>query len=409
MRRLPDDRRLSTLVLDGRPVHDALRMLARRLAALHASDASAPTDPIAGSPGALRDLWLSNLAVARRFVGTVLDPVTYDDLERLSLRYVDGREPLLARRVADGWIRDGHGDLEADDVFCLDDGPRALDCIEFDDALRHVDGIDDAAFLAMDLERLGAPELGKAFLAWYAEFRADPAPPSLAHHYVAYRASVRVKVTCLRHEQGDPESAETARRLSEVCRRHLRAAAVRLVLVGGAPGTGKSTLAAGLAERLGWVVLRSDVVRKELAGLAPSARGDAALYTPEMTGRTYDELQRRAEALLGQGESVVLDASWTRASHRAAAAEVAGRTVSDLVELRCAASPETARARVAERLRSDRDASDADAGVADRLAAEADPWPTAVVVDTEGPVEASVRAALAWVAPDDAGDVILVP
>jgi predicted kinase len=146
-----------------------------------------------------------------------------------------------------------------------------------------------------------------------------------------------------------------------------------------------------------------------LAGLAPSARGDAALYTPEMTGRTYDELLRRAEALLGQGESVVLDASWTRASHRAAAAEVAGRTVSDLVELRCAASPETAHARVAERLRSDRDASDADAGVADRLAAEADPWPTAVVVDTEGPVEASVRAALAWVAPDDAGDVILVP
>ena len=109
-----------------------------------------------------------------------------------------------------GRVVDGHGDLLADDIFCLDDGPRVLDCLEFDDRLRWLDGLDDAAFLAMDLERLGAPDLAARFLDWYAEFAGDPAPASLRHHYVAYRAFVRAKVACLRYDQGD-ESARCGR------------------------------------------------------------------------------------------------------------------------------------------------------------------------------------------------------
>ena len=69
-------------------------------------------------------------------------------------RFLTGRDPLFASRAQAGRIVDGHGDLLADDIFCLDDGPRILDCLDFDDRLRWVDGLDDAAFLAMDLERL---------------------------------------------------------------------------------------------------------------------------------------------------------------------------------------------------------------------------------------------------------------
>ena len=64
---------------------------------------------------------------------------------------------------------DGHGDLTADDVFCLDDGPRILDCLDFDDRLRCIDVLDDIAFLAMELEHLGRPELGRYLLDRYAE------------------------------------------------------------------------------------------------------------------------------------------------------------------------------------------------------------------------------------------------
>lgn len=411
MRRLPDARRLSTLVVAGEDVDDDLRALARRLAMLHAGEASTPADVSAGSAAALRARWERNLAEARRFRGGVLDATTYDDVHRLALRYIDGRGPLLAARVDGGWVRDGHGDLQADDVFCLPDGPRALDCIEFDDALRHVDGLDDAAFLAMDLERLGAPELGRRFLASYAEFRGDPAPASLAHHYIAYRAFVRSMVTALRVEQGDPGSAALASELGRLAARHLRAGAVRLVLVGGPPGTGKSTLASGLGGRHGWVVLRSDVLRKELAGLAPSEPGGANLYLPEMTARTYDLLLDRAQAALGRGLSVVLDASWTRAADRVAAAQLARQTSSDLVALRCTASPDTVAERLTRRgaaVGAARDASDADLRVAERLAAAFEPWPEAYDVDTEGGREAALTAGSARAAPEAARDAILV-
>jgi hypothetical protein len=226
-----------------------------------------------------------------------------DAVERLAHRYLDGRSRLFERRIAEGHIRDGHGDLLADDVFCLDDGPRILDCLEFDDRLRYGDVLLDVAFLAMDLECLGAPDLARRFLDWYTEFSGRPFPASLASHYVAYRAHVRAKVACLRHDQGVEDAADEARCLLDLAHRHLEEAAVRLVLVGGLPGTGKSTLARGLADARGWAVLRSDEVRKELTGLpaavpASSAWGEG-LYRPEMTAATYAELLRRASAALG--------------------------------------------------------------------------------------------------------------
>ena len=73
-----------------------------------------------------------------------------------------GAVHMFDARIRDGRIVDGHGDLLAEDIFCLADGPRILDCLEFDDRLRWVDGLDDAAFLAMDLERLGASRARRA-------------------------------------------------------------------------------------------------------------------------------------------------------------------------------------------------------------------------------------------------------
>ena len=140
-----------------------------------------------------------------------------------------------------GRARDGHGDLLADDIFLLDDGPRVLDCLEFDDALRLDDVLADVAFLAMDLERLGRPDLAERFLAAYRAASGDTWPSSLAHHHIAYRAQVRAKVSAIRAEQGVPDSADKAQALLRLALAHLEAGRVRLVLVGGLPGTGKST------------------------------------------------------------------------------------------------------------------------------------------------------------------------
>lgn len=399
MRRMPAHRRLATLVADrAEGVASCVDAVAERIGAFHAGAERSATIDAAGSPEAVARHWEDDVEAMAPFVGDVLDPQTFDRVTERFRRFLAGRSGLLEGRVADGRIVDGHGDLQAADVFCEADGPRILDCIEFDDGLRHGDVLADIGFLAMDLERLGAPDLADRLVHRWAA-AAGPhggdVPRALLHHYVAYRAHVRCKVACLRWSQEaseDPSragAADEARSLLALCDRHLDAARVRLVLVGGAPGTGKSTVAAGLAEATGWDVLRSDVVRKELAGLAPTDRSAAApvgegLYRAEVGDATYAELLARAEDLLARGRSVVLDASWSSAAHRGRARDLADRAVADLVELRCELAPDLVAQRIAAREALGRDASDADATVAAALAAAADPWPEAAVVDTSG-------------------------
>jgi aminoglycoside phosphotransferase family enzyme/predicted kinase len=413
MRRMPAERRLATLVAgsgsEGEPAAcvDAVAELVGRF---HATAATGGPVDAAGSPEAVRAHWEDSFAALVPFVGTVLDGDVVARVEARVRSFLAGRNPLFARRVAEGHVVDGHGDLQAADVFCLDDGPRVLDCIEFDDALRHGDVLADAGFLAMDLERLGAPGLARRFLERWAVAAGPHGTPEarhapLLHHYVAYRAHVRCKVTCLRLAQEEPgstraeASAAEARTFLDLCDRHLDAARVRLVLVGGAPGTGKSTVARGLGEARGWPVLRSDLVRKELAGLAPTDRSGAAgvgggIYGPDRTDATYDELLERAAAHLEGGTTVVLDASWTDAEHRDRARRLAGRHHAEVVELRCEVRAEVAAARIRRRAELGADPSDADPTVAEALAARADPWPEAAPVDNSTRPEDAVAVAL---------------
>ncbi|HEU5417566.1 MAG TPA: AAA family ATPase [Streptosporangiaceae bacterium] len=386
MRRMPASRQLSALIRAGTLVADQVREVARILAVQHASAPRSAQVSAQGSRDALLGRWEDNLSQAAGLPGQVLDPGVLTETGQLARQFLAGRGPLLAGRVSAGRIVDGHGDLLADDIYCLDDGPRILDCLDFDDKLRWLDGLDDAAFLMMDLERLCAPVLARQFADWYAEFSGDPAPASLRHHYVAYRAFVRAKVSCIKagQETDGAEMAGSARRLAEISLRHLRAGAVTLVLIGGLPGSGKSALARAAADRLGFAVLNSDRIRKELAGIEPAASAAAAygagIYTAEWTGRCYAELLHRAETMMAHGESVIADASWISAEHRAAAEAAARRVNAQLAQVRCEAPGDLMRQRMARRTA---DASDADAEIARQMAAVAASWPAATAISTE--------------------------
>ena len=397
MRRMPDDRRLSSLVAAGDDVRDHLAALARVLARFHAGAVRSPAIDEAAGRDALRRRWEANHEEMAPFRDAVIDPQIDDSVITMARRYLAGRAPLFEHRIEEGRACDGHGDLLADDIFCLDDGPRVLDCLEFDDRLRFGDTLADVAFLAMDLERLGRPDLGAELLARYRDASGDGWPPSLAHHHIAYRAQVRAKVAAVRWSQGDAASAAAAARLLALGHDHLDQARVRLVLVGGHPGTGKSTVARGIAGPLDALVFRSDEVRKSLAGLEPltpsPAPLDQGLYRPAITHATYTELLAQARAALELGRTVVLDATWRDPKWRDAAAGVASAAAADLVELRCVASLAVALERV--RLRSGIDASDATEAVTRALASGGGAWPTATEVDTSGEAAAAIAGALA--------------
>ncbi len=428
MRRLPPERRLAALVTAGGEVAGPVRDTARLLASFHSRCATSEEITELGGVATQRRLWAGSLAAVTPYVGEVLAADSVAEIEQLALRYLEGRDVLLRERQRSGLVRDGHGDLLADDIFCLDDGPRVLDCLEFDPRLRAGDVLADAAFLAMDLQRLGRADLAELFLSSYREFSGEHHPRSLEDLYVAYRAFVRCKVACVRVGQGDAACAGEARALAALALARLRRGRVRLVLVGGLPASGKSTLAAGLADAEGWTVLRSDVIRKQLAGLAPRtpavAEPGRGIYRPEMTEAVYEEMIRRAGIALRRGESVILDASWARRGHRHRAARLAAAAAADLIELRCAVSADIARSRIIARLGTrpqdagsghtdgtggagaptlaqgpvrtlgaDDGASDATIAVLEDRTRHCEPWPEATTIFTTGPSAQALHAA----------------
>ncbi len=396
MRRMPAERRLSSL-LDGPEAAGLVGAVARAVAGFHRV---APTSPLiceAGTPEFVLGLWEEGLDQLEAITPAV---VPADEVERaraLARAYVGGRRPLLERRIAAGRVRDGHGDLLCDDVFCLADGPRILDCLAFADRLRYGDVLGDIAFLAMDLEAQGHPALGALLIAEWGRELGEDHPESLAHHYVAYRAHVRSKVAALRARQGDPDAADRARALHAMALGYLERAQPVVVIVGGAPGTGKSTVARALGQAGGGVVLGSDEIRKDVAGLprTPADPGGFAegLYAPAVSERVYARMRELASEQLGLGRSVVLDASWSDGRHRAAARALAAGLGARAIEIRCRLDPAAAAARILARRAAGEGSSDATPEIARRLAAAADPWPQALVLDTGPPPDLVAREA----------------
>lgn len=395
MRRYPEHLRLASLIDRGEPVEGHLSAIAEILATFHGHAVRSPAVNAEARAAVVAERWRENLDVLDHYAGSILTEWQVGDVRRLAAQYLAGRAVLFERRIGEQRIVDGHGDLIADDVYCMPDGPVLLDCLEFDDRLRYVDGLDDAAFLAMDLEFRGRADLAKFFLDAYRHLARDAAPESLAHFYVAYRAVVRAKVDCIRADQGASSAAADAHRHLALALEHLRAGTVQLILVGGGPGSGKTTLARELAPRIAAVAVSTDDVRRELAQSAQLA-GEAGAYAtgrydPQNVSLVYDAVLKRAADLLAGGQSVVLDGTWRDPLHRQSARKVAEQNFCPTVELACTVDLDQALDRI--RLRDSSSHSEVTPDIAARMY-DAGPWVNAHRIDTTQTLEDSVADAI---------------
>jgi aminoglycoside phosphotransferase family enzyme/predicted kinase len=395
MRRMPSSRRLSTLAASGRELDAEIDLLAGVVAQAHASARRPSVAREAAGQRATSRRWQR---LVHEIEDRVDDPGVRCAARRIghdAARYLAGRSALFEERIAAGCALDGHGDLLADDIFLLDDGPRILDCLDFDDELRCGDLLADVAFLAMDLERLGRPELARRFLDAYKDAAAATWPSSLEHHHIAERALVRADVAFIRADQGDRGAADAARSLLHLAHAHLLRGRVRLVVVSGLPGTGKSTVSKALAVELDALLLRSDEVRRELDTTSAGRYGDRGVDA------VYGELLATAGQALTRGRSVVLDATWRAPHHRQALEALARATVSDLSIIECRAPEVIADERISARSAAGNDPSEATVDVATTLRRTWQGWPAAEPLDTTSSVPDTVRTALRIVHRDE--------
>lgn len=396
MKRLADARRLSTL-LGGPEAERCLHDIARRIAAVHESEVPVVVDPPSFADLVERN-WSDNFETLEAFTGSIIDPQCFARARVLAERYLAQCRGLFEHRAAGGFVRDGHGDLTADDIYCLEDGPRILDCLAFDDDLRIGDVLSDIAFLVMDVERHAGPTLGAELMRWYHEFTNEQHPSSLAHHYVAYRAHVRAKVACLRSEQGDSNSTELARHYHALALGHLERARLRVIMVGGGPGVGKTLLSSRLADHFGYIRLATDEIRHDVAqiphGQHAFSAPDSGAYATDVIDATYEEMAREVGELLRGGHGVVLDASWSSERHRASICELATDVEVEVVEIECVLDDDTARERIERRLADPDDPSDATPELVDVLRGRREPWPRARLLSTAPGIGDVVSAAI---------------
>jgi aminoglycoside phosphotransferase family enzyme/predicted kinase len=329
MRRMPADRMLDRLVATDAAPPALLDAIGARVARFHREAETGGEIDRMGGLDTVRRNWEENFAQTAE-VGPDLLP---DETRRRVREHVEAfmaREAArFAARVAAGRSRDCHGDLQAGHVCCVEP-VQIFDCIEFNHRFRFGDVAAEIAFLAMDLDRLGRPDLAIRFLNAYLEESGDYEAVPLLDFYRAYRAWVRGKVLSIQVAGGLQAPAAEARALFALAGRYVAPHRPRrLVLTTGVMGSGKSTAARLAAAQLGAIAVRTDAVRKRLAGRPLRERVAAGygegLYTAEMGRKTYAEAGRLAAELLEAGWPVIVDGSFSHAAERAEIRAVAER------------------------------------------------------------------------------------
>lgn len=264
-----------------------------------------------------------NFVQTQSAIGNILTREAHSCMQKMTGKDIEELAELMLNRETDGYVRDGHGDLHTENI-CMTDPVCIYDCIEFSRRFRVADTAADLAFLVMDLEFRQRRDLAAKLLERYRELSNDLDLDNLLPFYKGYRAWVRGKVDAIlaveRDVPGELQShaAATAQRYFNLALGyHLEPT---LIVTAGLTGTGKTTLARSLAQATGATHLRSDILRKELAGI-PASQASAddfgkGLYDRKMTDRTYSLLFEKTRQALKKHESVIADASFASQDQR---------------------------------------------------------------------------------------------
>ncbi len=368
MKKLPEDKMLKSLLAKGRAPDEMFEDLGKKIADFHARAETGKRISKMGLPEMIGKNHEENFSEMAAYVDVTIPADQYEFIKNYDESFITRKQGLLNKRVADGKIKECHGDLHLEHI-CITENIDVFDCIEFNERFRCVDTAAEIAFLSMDMDLNGYPEKGEILIHSYIRHSGDPDVLALLDFYRCYYAFVRGKVASLRLAQRE-EAVVKRLDIMEESEKYFNLAygyAARLdrpvlLMIAGLTGTGKSYLARKLAFMMNAEVIRTDVLRKELLHMDLTQRQlddfGKGIYSDDMTGRTYGKAFEIAATLMKNKKAVILDASFKRRTDRDRAVALAARLGVDYYLIECVGPEEMVKERLSKRMRDGADVSD---------------------------------------------------
>ncbi len=377
MRQFPQEALLIEQFDQGQLSLEQIHRLGQVVANFHSQT---PTDDDIRSFGEgakIREAIEKNYQYSERYIGGPQTRRQFEETKAYSDRFFTERSSLFERRMQIDKIRECHGDLHLKNIALWDDQILLFDRIEFNEEFRFVDVMYDIAFAVMDMEARGRQDLGNEFLNTYIEQTGDWEGLQVLPLYLSRQAYVRAKVASLMLDDANISKSEkkiasqTATHYYQVAWQYTQPRQGQLMLMSGLSGSGKSTIARQVARATGAIHIRSDAVRKHLAGIPLQSQGSNEIYTPDMTRRTYARLLELGIMLAGDGFPVILDAKYDRQQLRETAILAARNRGLPLNIIHCTAPVAVLRDRLNQRKG---DIADATADLLDTQQQAAEPF-----------------------------------
>ena len=406
MRRLPKEAMMDVLLANNKVLPEMLAKVAQKLVEFHQKAETNANISAFGRIDTITQNTEENFNQTRKYISNTIPQDKYQRIKAHTDSFIKENATLFHKRIADSRIRDCHGDLHAAHV-CFTDDICIYDCIEFNDRFRYCDVASEVAFLAMDLDHYGRADLSHSFVSAYIDKSEDRELVKLLCFYKCYRAYVRGKVESFKLDDPYIASAEKKQILDiassylDLAHAYTRRRPILLITT-GLVGTGKTVLSQALAKRLGLVVISSDVTRKQLAGIPVTEHRfdefDTGIYSAEFSGKTYDKMFSQTKDFLGDGGSVIIDASFIKAKERLKARELAEELGADFFIVECSLDEKTIKQRLARRL-EEVSTSDGRWEIYQPQKRAFDPVVEVppqnhVIIDTSKPVEENIRQVL---------------
>jgi uncharacterized protein len=275
-----------------------------------------------GTVAKIRTAFDENYQQTQQYIGRVQTKKQLEATQAYTERFFAERKSLFQARIEQQKIKECHGDLHLKNICVWQDKIQLFDRIEFNEAFRFVDVIYDVAFTIMDLEAREKLDFANAFLNSYLEYTGDWAGLPLLPLYLSRQAYVRAKVNSFLLDDPEieefvkQEASKTAQRYYYQAWQYTQNKPGSLILMSGLSGSGKSTVGKAIARQQSAIQIRSDAVRKHLAGISLEEPGNERLYSAEMTQKTYEHLLELGIMLAKEGFTVILDAKYDRQRDR---------------------------------------------------------------------------------------------